>query len=473
MLTRLEVDGFKNLIRFAVDFGPFNCIAGPNGVGKSNIFDAIRFLSLLADNTLTDAARRVRGELEGADVRDLFWRDGEEMADEFRIAAEMIVERSVFDDIGREVEATSTYLRYEVKIGYEEADFDSGHMGGIFLLSEGLDAYRKEEAKERLRFPYTQEFFDAVIHHQGGRAITFITTRETETNEHEIIVHPNGTGSVLPQIVPATKMPRTIISASGTWTSPIILAARRQMESWRLLAMEPTAMRRANTLQADPYLTAQGGNVHATLYRMAKRATKYDSYPEQMYSRVRTHVGRLLPVRRLSVNVDPIRQLLMTELEQRFSGGKVPARSLSDGTLRFLTLGVLNEDPEFHGLVCIEEPENGIHPSKMEELVDLLKDMTVDTTFEPSWEDANLMRQVIIATHSPNLVQLLSQEDILFTLKPMRRGPKGKSANTIECWPLKGTWRDGKDGNAISLGSLLVYLKHPVNAQLRWAGISN
>lgn len=122
--------------------------------------------------------------------------------------------------------------------------------------------------------------------------------------------------------------------------------------------------------------------------------------------------------------------------------------------------------------MCIEEPENGIHPSKMEELVDLLKDMTVDTTFEPSWEDANLMRQVIIATHSPYLVQLLSIEDILCTLKPMKTGAGGKSANTIECWPIRGTWRDCKDGNAISLGSLLAYLKHPVNAQLRWTGIS-
>ena len=46
MLTRLEADGFKNLLGFQVDLGPFNCIASQNGVGKSNIFDAIRFLSL-------------------------------------------------------------------------------------------------------------------------------------------------------------------------------------------------------------------------------------------------------------------------------------------------------------------------------------------------------------------------------------------------------------------------------------------
>ena len=42
MLTRFEVSGFKNLRDVVVDFGPFTCIAGPNGVGKSNLFDAIQ-----------------------------------------------------------------------------------------------------------------------------------------------------------------------------------------------------------------------------------------------------------------------------------------------------------------------------------------------------------------------------------------------------------------------------------------------
>jgi len=34
VLTKIEVDGFKNLIGFSVDFGPFTCIAGPNAVGN-------------------------------------------------------------------------------------------------------------------------------------------------------------------------------------------------------------------------------------------------------------------------------------------------------------------------------------------------------------------------------------------------------------------------------------------------------
>ena len=58
MLTRLEVDGFKNLLGLHVDLGPFTCIAGVNGAGKSNIFDAIQFLSLLSSRSLLMPLRR-------------------------------------------------------------------------------------------------------------------------------------------------------------------------------------------------------------------------------------------------------------------------------------------------------------------------------------------------------------------------------------------------------------------------------
>lgn len=113
MLTRLEVDGFKNLIDFSIDFGPYTCIAGPNGVGKSNIFDAIRLLSLLTEKTLEEAAMSVRGgDSEFGDIKHLFWTDGERRAEKFRIAAEMIVNPDVFDDFGRQTEGNSSFLRY-------------------------------------------------------------------------------------------------------------------------------------------------------------------------------------------------------------------------------------------------------------------------------------------------------------------------------------------------------------------------
>ncbi|MBC8139699.1 MAG: AAA family ATPase, partial [Fibrella sp.] len=59
MLTRFKVSGFKNLVDVDVRFGPFTCIAGANGVGKSNLFDAIKFLGLTGKDTLRGAALSV------------------------------------------------------------------------------------------------------------------------------------------------------------------------------------------------------------------------------------------------------------------------------------------------------------------------------------------------------------------------------------------------------------------------------
>src|ERR1700704_234999 len=102
MLTRLKVSGFKNLVDVDVRFGPFTCIAGANGVGKSNLFDAIRFLSALADHQLLDAAMSI-GEKAGrrGDTRSLFPRVGERYDELMDFEPEMIVPADGFDDLGQ------------------------------------------------------------------------------------------------------------------------------------------------------------------------------------------------------------------------------------------------------------------------------------------------------------------------------------------------------------------------------------
>lgn len=58
MITRIEIDGFKSFHQFAVDLRPFQVFIGPNGVGKSNLFDAIVLLSNLSNHvSLYDAFR--------------------------------------------------------------------------------------------------------------------------------------------------------------------------------------------------------------------------------------------------------------------------------------------------------------------------------------------------------------------------------------------------------------------------------
>src|SRR5258708_9311626 len=101
MLTRLKVDGFKNLVGIDVRFGPFTCIAGANGAGKSNLFDAIRFLSATANHELLKAASHVRDDSgHNTDVRSLFHRVGEKVADRISFEAEMIVPPEAVDDLG-------------------------------------------------------------------------------------------------------------------------------------------------------------------------------------------------------------------------------------------------------------------------------------------------------------------------------------------------------------------------------------
>src|ERR1700733_2035156 len=102
MLTRLKVDGFKNLVGVDVRLGPFTCIAGANGVGKSNLFDAIRFLSLMANYPLLEAALRVRDETgHNTDVRGLFHHVGNKWAKTISFEAEMIVPPEAVDDLGQ------------------------------------------------------------------------------------------------------------------------------------------------------------------------------------------------------------------------------------------------------------------------------------------------------------------------------------------------------------------------------------
>src|SRR5258706_16046469 len=117
MLTRLKVNGFKNLVDVDVRFGPFTCIAGVNGSGKSNLFDAIRFLAALAEKPLVEAALSVRGEGgRSSDIRSLFHRVGDDYDQEMSFEAEMVIPSEGTDDLGQPIKAGATFLRYKLTL---------------------------------------------------------------------------------------------------------------------------------------------------------------------------------------------------------------------------------------------------------------------------------------------------------------------------------------------------------------------
>ena len=119
MLTRLRVEGFKNLDRIDVRLGPFTCVAGPNGVGKSNLFDAIAFLATLADKPLVEAASTVRGgDSRQGDVWSLFRRAGDHVAERMTFAAEFLIREEGEDELGQTARASMTFLQYELELRY-------------------------------------------------------------------------------------------------------------------------------------------------------------------------------------------------------------------------------------------------------------------------------------------------------------------------------------------------------------------
>ncbi len=469
VLTRLEVDGFKNLLGLAVDFGPFTCIAGENGAGKSNVFDAIQFLSLLSSHSLIEAAHEVRGSggERSGDPRELFWNGYGSQTRRMRFAAEMIVPRRVEDDFGREAEATSTYLRYELALGFQPPR-GSDKVGRVVLLEENLRHINLSEAPRRLRFPHSKkEFRDTVLkNRRSGQA--FISTT-TQDGQPIVSIHQDGGSRGQPKPAAASRAPATVVGTVTSSDDPTILAARREMQSWQRLALEPTALRTADRYTDPQTMGANGTHLPGTLFRIAQQEPHGD--PDRVYARV---AGRLTDLAGVSVDElyvveDEVRELLTVQLKEA-SGLRLPARSLSEGTLRFLALCVLLEDASVQGVLCMEEPENGIHPGNLPAMVDLVRDLAVDPGRTPG-ED-NPFRQVLVNTHSPGVVQTVAPADLLFADTVQRKSADGELTNALRLRPIQGTWRAEIPGSvSVTLPDILPYLTAPSGAQLSLEGM--
>ena len=76
-------------------------------------------------------------------------------------------------------------------------------------------------------------------------------------------------------------------------------------------------------------------------------------------------------------------------------GKEYTSRVLSEGTLRILALCILCQDTRHTGLLCFEEPENGVHPFRIKTMAALLRDLSTDFS-DPEMP----LRQIIVNTHS-------------------------------------------------------------------------
>lgn len=439
MLTRLQIKGFKNLRDVDLHFGPFTCIAGRNGVGKSNLFDAITFLSDLASMPLLQAALKVRGTGDRiGGIENLFARS-DTMPKRMSLVAEMVVPRRVTDDYDRKATATATFLQYTLVLGFDPKRAKEGK-DPIFIEQEELGARPSSEADKLLRFRPSKPWIKRHVIGPGKRTKPFIETDEG----HAIKLYGDSSKAGRPSTVPANNSPQTVLSGVNASSHPTALAARRELQSWRLLQLEPSALRSPDEYRSQTRLSATGGHLPNALMRIGSQAA------------VAQQLAELIPgIVSVDVDSDDVRQQRTLGVTMK-NRERYAASSLSDGTLRFLALAVLASDPLATGLVCLEEPENGIHPQRIPEMLRLVRSLAEDTDPDDS-EDASVstLRQVIINTHSPLVVAELPDSDLLMAETLIER-----RAEWIHFKPLGNTWRADNlpRTELISKGELQAYL---------------
>lgn len=111
------------------------------------------------------------------------------------------------------------------------------------------------------------------------------------------------------------------------------------------------------------------------------------------------------------VSARPVGQQLRLQIEQQ-DGEVFDARSVSDGVLVFAGLVAHALQGPARGLMLIEEPERGIHPRRLVELVELLRTLVHDQG-----------TQFVLATHSPALLNCFRDEpEAIVTVSRGRHG---------------------------------------------------
>jgi predicted ATPase len=402
MLTRIEIDGFKTFERAALDVPPFLVILGPNASGKSNLFDAIRFLSQLASADLRTASRGLRGE-----PHELFRRDAHgEPGTQMRLAAEVLLEREVRDPWGQEVNLVHTRVRYEVAIE-RRVDFRGIERLAVTEevarpLSRSEDPWLTRRPPEGVIPETSDHFRDSAMRYAKHRRSAFLETLIKDGKPTFQIHQDTHQGRVRP----AEAAEATVLSSITTAEFPHLYALREELRSWRFLQLDPASLRRTSPILGPERLEPDGSNLAAVLARIqAETATV--TRPKGALVDIAADLGALIPgVADVSVIEDARNREYRTDIVMR-DGRPFSSRVVSDGTLRVLALLTMLHDPKHHGLVCFEEPENGIHPMRLRALIHRLRELVTDPSSTDTADEP--LSQILMNSHSPVVLAALKE----------------------------------------------------------------
>ena len=395
LLNRLQLKGF---LSFGPDSEPIgltnlNVLIGPNGAGKSNFIEAIELLHA----TPADFSGAIR---LGGTPNDWIWHGGKG-ATVARIEA-LLSRANIMAELRYALEFTESAGRLEI-------------------VDEVLEEAKKADPKAKdVRFYYRFQ--------RGRPAINVSETVANRKGFFPLKQRKLKRESIDPQqsILSQRKDPDLYPEVTATAKRFGGIQVFREWGFGRSAALRAA---QPSNLPTD-VLLPQLVNLGLVLNDLEHR---------NEWTRFNDLMRKFLPrYKRLSTKVSA--GSVQVYLHEDGLGVPVPATRLSDGTLRFLALLAILLNPESATMICIEEPELGLHPDAMSLLAELLTEAAEKT-------------QLIVTTHSDVLVSALTEQaesvlvcDYLENGTELRRLEAAKLRHWLEKYRLGEVWRLGKLG---------------------------
>lgn len=357
MINAICVQNFRSIKDLTLRLGRLNVLLGRNGAGKSNFLDSLAFLS----------------EATQSGVRTAVLRENRVSYDD------LVFEGKRESIIAFQVEAWNAPLGWP-----EDDDLLFYHVG--FGLSSV--ASREVEAGGEQLWRIDQPFLlKANAKHPHGQAYEHLPQNATALlKANSVWREDNGASEAF-----AFNANRTALSQLADRVRyPHAIALAAALSQFKVFHLDPAAMRKPATVKYQAELQPDGGNLAAVLDEMDRDVL------EAITSELRVAVPGLH-----SVKLEPAGpgQKVITMQEKNYL--TFYPHQISDGALRFLALAAIAHGAVKAPLIAIEEPENGISPARLLQLVDLLRNHT------------NTGQQVILTTHAPYLVDCLRADELI------------------------------------------------------------
>lgn len=367
-LTELRLPRFKSVRDAAIPVRPLTLIVGRNGSGKSNVLDGLAVLTALASgNDLRDA---LDGGRDGPVVRG-----GSEGCTPLGSNSFSIGCTAAFDSL-------------EVHLDVEIQTIPSLQIVSERLWSVRNSGARKGEALDYLRTDPPQPYSgDIVARWDNGKRGTNpgVTFRASQLLTSQVGVRVPATTQAGRRVHEAAAV--VMAAISGIF---ILDPVPHQMREY-VPEKDNRLRRNADNLSATLTRLLRSGNLSATLLAMTQ------SLSEAQVSELASVSSELGDV--------------MITIVESIGGTRqpVPARLMSDGTLRFLAIAAAmldvpeaNEAPQEEGgrVLVVEELENGLHPSQAALLLSRLKGSAQEREV-----------RTVATTHSPAILDALTGKD--------------------------------------------------------------